>query len=423
MEKSTTSRFLSPIMFTGTLLATLIVMTACGGGGSSPTSGSTFSGTISSFGSVFINGIEFETGNSSISIDDINGNEDDLKVGMQVTVEGSVNSNGSTGTATKITFKDDIEGLVIANNIGSGQTTGTIDVMGQTVTVTDNTIIEGVATPDLITSGMIVEVSGHSSGTGSISATRIEVKAADFATYLATHSEGVEVKGVIINHDQMNSKFDIGGITVDYSAAILKDMPTGSFDSLYVEIKSTSGIDGVSGELIASRVEIESTGEKGHDGDDNEEMDIKGLITSGINGNSFSVDGEQITVNDKTEFEGISKSDLMAGVMIKVEGYYLNGELIADEISAERESSNKVSGTVESKTKTTTATNSGMVTLTSGLVVTVTSETIMKDSRDNGFMPDPKFNLQSLSQGDYVEIRYYTKNGVSTATKLERDDM
>jgi hypothetical protein len=268
---------------------------------------------------------------------------------------------------------------------------------------------------------MIVEVSGSSSGMGTNQATRIEVKAADLASYLVLHPNGIEVKGIVANHDEINMKLDIGSMTVDYSAAILDDMPAGSFDGLYVEVKSTAGIDSNTDELIASKVELESQGDMGHDGDDNEEMEIRGLITSAIDGNSFAVDGQIITVNNNTEYEDIAKSDLLADVMVKVEGHYLNGDFIAEEVEAENESSNEVSDIVAAID--TTATNTGTVTLQNATVISITSETLMKDSREDGFVPEQKFNLQSLSQGDFVEIHYYDDNGTLTATKLEREDM
>ncbi len=408
----------------GWVLAIAVLVSACGGGGGgNAPAASTFVGTISGFGSIFVNGVEFETDSANISIDGEHASEDDLKVGMRVTIAGS--ANGTSGNATTITFNDDLEGVVISNAISAGQTSGSINIMGQTVNVVAATVFEskvaGVSGVDQIDAGMIVEVSGFSSGTGTIQASRIEVKAADLDSYLVLHPDGVEVKGIVANHDALKLKFDLGGITVDYSAAILDDMPAGSFDTLFVEVKSTAGIDNTSGELVASKVELENHGDMGHDGDDNDEMEIRGLITSAIEGNSFAVDGQVINVNDKTEYEDITKSALLAGVMVEVEGFYLNGDFIAAEVEVEHESSDEVSAVVASIDIT--ATNAGTVTLQNGTLVTITSETIMKDSRDDGFVAEQKFNLQSLMPGDFVEIHYFVDAGTLVATKLERDDM
>ncbi len=404
------------------VLAALMVSACGGGGGSSPSSTSSFDGTITGFGSVYVNGVKFETDGSSFSIDGEHGSEDDLKVGMRVRVEGSV--NGEHGSASSISYTDELEGLVISNSIASGADVGNMNIMGQTVSVTAETVFESkvmtVTMPDQIAAGMIVEVSGYSSGMGEIQATRIEVKASDLTTYLALHPNGIEVKGIVANHDEQNMKFDLGSMTIDYSSAILDDMPNGNFDMLYVEVKSTAGIDSNTSELIASKVELENHGDMGHDGHDDDEMEIKGMITSAIEGDSFAVNGQMITVNDKTEFDDISKAELLVGVMVEVEGYYRDGEFIAEEVEAKEESSDEIEGIIAAIESG--EINTGTVTLNNGMVFSITNETIMEDSRDDGFIADQKFNLQALMEGDYVEIHYYDDNGTLVATKLERDD-
>ena len=73
-----------------------------GGSGITPT-GITSSGTITGFGSIIVNGVKFETSTSTFSIDDSpSGSQDDLAVGMRVTVNGTVNSDGVNGTATSV---------------------------------------------------------------------------------------------------------------------------------------------------------------------------------------------------------------------------------------------------------------------------------------------------------------------------------
>ncbi len=403
------------------LLSTLIV--ACGGGGSSAGSNSTYTGAITGFGSIFVNGVEFDTSGASIRIDDKSGTESDLKVGMQVTISGQ--ENGSTGTASNVTFSDDLEGIVISNAIVSGQATGDMNIMGQTVTITDTTIMEskvaGVVTPDQITMGMIVEVSGSSSGTGSITATRIEVKASDLATYLAAHTEGIELKGIVKNHVAGSFQFDVGGMTIDYAGAKLDNMPAGSYNGLYVEVKSIQGLD-QSNNLVASKVELENNGIKGSQGSDKHELEVHGLISKDIAGdNTFSVNGQVFKVDTNTRYRGISKGALLTGVMVKVEAYFMNGVLIARKVKKENTSSGlKIKGNVA--TVTTSGTNTGTVTMQDGTVIIVDSNTIMKDSRNNGVVPNPHFNLQGLSQGDYVKIDYINNGGTLVAIKLEREN-
>jgi len=237
-------------------------LTACGGGSgdsdstnsSTGTSGSTItSGVVTGFGSIFVDGVEFETDSSSFSLDDgDDGTEDQdgLAVGMVVTVTGTVNADGVTGTAEHIEFDDELEGIVNASNVGADGT-GTMTIMGQTVVISTTTIFEsdvvGITGADLVVAGNVVEVSGFSSGDGTVYATRIEVK-------LAAHSgEEIEVKGIITN--LTGTTFDLGGLTVDFSTAMFDDnIPDSTLsEGLYIEVKSIAGF--VNGDLIASEIE------------------------------------------------------------------------------------------------------------------------------------------------------------------------
>ncbi|MFV9616753.1 MAG: DUF5666 domain-containing protein, partial [Gammaproteobacteria bacterium] len=86
-----------------------------GGGGISGIGGSGFtsSGSVTGFGSVFVNGVEFETSGTVFDIDDSSGGrEGDLAIGMVVTVNGTVNDDGVSGTATSISFDDQLQGSI-----------------------------------------------------------------------------------------------------------------------------------------------------------------------------------------------------------------------------------------------------------------------------------------------------------------------
>ena len=399
-------------------------LTACGGGGgggSASAVGTSSVGVITGFGSVFVNGVEFETSTSSIVIDGNPASESDLSVGMVVEVRGT--DDGTSGTAFSIESNDELEGLVLANNIAAGGTTGTLDIMGQTVNVTTDTVFEsdvaGVTGVDQVAGGNIVEVHGFSDGTGDIFATHLEVKAADLATYLAGHPEGIEVKGVVKGMDTAMQTFMLGSMTVNYAGA--SEVPAGLDNDLYVEVKSVAGLD-INNALLASKVEVEDDGEAGHQGDEDDEFEIKGVISSDYDGSSFVIDGITVIVNDRTEFENLDSSSLLKGTMVDIEGSYdANGDLVARQIEFEDEADQEIKGVIESVTVSDT--NTGTITLTGGTPVVITSNTLMKDSRDMGMMPVKQFNLTFLAAGDYVEIDVFTNaNGELEAVKLERDD-
>jgi hypothetical protein len=407
-------------------IAVVLGLSACGGGGSGDTSATASSasvGTITGFGSIFVNGVEYETDGATIIIDDNPGSESDLAVGMVVELTGS--ASGATGRALTINASDELEGIVQSNSIPPAGNSGTLVIMGQTVTVDLNTLFEstvaGVNGIDQVVAGHIVEVSGYSDGAGAVFATRVEVKAPDLASYLIDHPNGVEVKGLVSNLDAAMQTFDIGAMPVSYAGALVDNDFTLA-NGVFVEVKSVAGIDGT-GTLVASKVELEDDGVKGHQGDDGDEFEIKAVISTPFDGTSFSMDGTTVVVTGNTEFRRGDTSGLLAGVLVEAEGNFnAAGELVAEKINFEDEGDTEVEGTVTDVT--TTGVNTGTVTLQDGSVITVTSTTIMKDSRDEGMTPDLRFNLQALVIGDFVEIHLFVDaaSGDKIAVKLERED-
>lgn len=410
------------IIWASATIAAMVSLTACGGGSGSSTdqNTSTTSGPITSFGSIYVNGQEIETTGADIYVEDEPADESDLRVGMMVSVERDANGN-----ATRIQHDDNLEGIVMANNIAAGQTTGTMDIMGQTVTVTADTIFEshvaGITGAGMVAAGNIVEVSGHSTGTGMITATRMEVKAADLATYMASHPEGIEMKGVVENHSAGASTFYIGSMQVDYSGATLHDLPNGIDNGMYVEVKSTTGMNG--NVLMASRVEREDDGSIDHHGDENDEYEIHGMVMD-MTADTITVDSQVVIINDNTEFKDGVRGDIVVGAMVEVEGHFnAAGDFIADEIEIEdQEATHEMQGMVGSVDAP--QPNVGTITMANGDVVHVNAETIMHDDRDNGMMRDHHFNLQDLQPNDYVEMHVFANgDGTYTATKIEREDV
>lgn len=135
----------------GGVLAALVVV-ACGGGGGgggpgSPTTGATLSGatpgamssgTISAFGSVYVNGHRFRTTNAVLIDDDDDSRStdlSDLEVGMSVDVKASSRSRHDDPEADEIRLHK----LVRGNVDESDSSASTISVLGQTVQLTAST--------------------------------------------------------------------------------------------------------------------------------------------------------------------------------------------------------------------------------------------------------------------------------------------
>jgi len=407
---------LQKIILSSAVAGLLAGLTACSS--DSDSTGSTnntryTTGAITAFGSVYVNNTKYNTDNATVYIEDSIASESDLRVGMMVTIKES-----SPGMADTLYHDDDVEGIVLSTNLIGG--TGTLNVMGQTVTVDAKTIFEsyvtGVSSASGIETGHIVEVTGFSSGNGSVTATRLELKAMDLNSYLIDHPEGIEVKGIVSAHTDTNTikTFDIGALTIDYTNAVLDDMPAGNWNGLYVEAKSDEALNNL-GHMVAYKVELENDGSKGHH-DDESEVEVKGEVTE-VTSDSITVNGVTYLLNENTRYEHGTVADLKVGALVEVEGYpNNNGDLVAEEVEFEdHDSEMEIQGTVSAVN--TGDANEGTIEI-NGTTFHINSSTIMQDSSDAHLN---HFNLSSVGVGDLIKVYYFDDNGTLTVTKLERE--
>ena len=316
---------------------TMFALVACGTGDLGGLAGGGIGGTgisvgkITAFGSVFVNGVKFETAGATITIDGqtaMNG-QDDLEIGMIVAVEGTFNVDGVRGTAKSIKFKDNLEGPVTSTN-----TTNTLMVLGQTVVADATTDIYGANSAKItfaaILTGDTVEVSGFVDSTGVIHATYIKVKG-------SAGAGEIELKGTISELDVTPGTFKIGTLVVDYSGAQI-EVTDSLQNGLFVEVKSNA--EPIGGMLIASKVEAEDEIFSIAGEGEGEKAELEGVVTSVTNlvsENKFEVNGQPVQITSATHFEGnTSQAEIILGARLEVEGTVdANGVLIAKEISIE----------------------------------------------------------------------------------------
>jgi len=301
-------------LFGPLLFGTLLALASCGGGTSGTGgSGVTSTGTITAFGSVFVNGVEFSTSGATIVRDGNPATESNLRVGMVVTVNGS--RAGSSGSATRIEVDDALKGFVEAKVDPNHWT-----VMGQTVLVDDRTRFENNVQPGV---GDFAEVHGLVVADGTISGGFIEKKNAPFPAF--------EVKGFVKNHNDASKTFDIGTLTVNYSNATFNDMPnpTGNaWNGLLVEAKgNTCAATPVCGTLTASKVEP-----NGPQMREAAEFEIEGFVTSLTSTSDFVVGNQRVVTTGSTRFEGGVAGDIAVGVKLEVEGVLAGGVLTASKV-------------------------------------------------------------------------------------------
>lgn len=384
--------------------AIALTLVSCGGGtGGQASAGATgiSSGPITGFGSVFVNGVEFKTSGAQVKVNGSSATPGDLKVGMMVQVDGSIDGNGTTGTATKIVYNDDVEGVVDSVDAANNA----LVVMGQKIVVDNLTVFHGITALAALKAGNIVEVSGMVDGSGVIHATHIELKKTSFAT-----GDHLNVRGKVSNLDTANSTFDLGAQAVTYASANLNGLPSGLSNGMTVEVKSTQGVN-ANGQLVAWAVDGISNDMRAADG---EEMELKGLVTAFTSPTDFAVNGQPVTTTSGTRFHNGTASSIALNSRIEVEGTTnAKGVLVADKVSIEPHTEIEVSADVQA-----VDTANGTLTLL-GQQFTVDSNTVY---RDESSMQARFFRIKDIAIGDRLDVRGYLSGGTRVATRVERSN-
>ena len=367
-------------------------------------SGYVSTGTVSGFGSVFVNGVEFETNSSTFELEDASGSESDLRIGMVVQVSGTINADGVTGTATAIRYGDELEGPIA--NINADPNTGetSFDILGINVVASAaETAFEDMTMAELA-DGKVVEVSGFFDNSDVLRATYIELKA-----NTPTASTQFEIKGTIAGLS--GTSFTLRGVNVDAAAANLEDLPNGLQNDLFVEVKGT--YDTNTSTLNATRVE----GEDYSYDDDGREVSIEGYITRFASINDFDINGYPVNAGSASLEPATLQLDV--GIKVEAEGVIVNGVLVADEVET-RGGDAEVSALVGIKDA---ASNSFTVLLAGGqpLTIQLTPATQMEDENDSS--ADDFLSFSEINTGDYVEVRgFETDTNTITATRVKRDN-
>ena len=412
-----------------TLILLVLILQACSAGGGETGTGQTDTdtsvsvGVITGFGSVFVNGVKFKTSdNTVVSVDgDSAALESHLAVGMLVTVSGNVNSDGVNGVASSILFEDNVEGVVISSALFDS-TGNTINVLGQTVFVDNDTIFDSkdsqVTLIEQVTAGHIIEVSGYSNGDGNIFATRIELKKAAFQA-----GDTIEIKGIAQN--VTSTSFMIGSMTVTYLSENLKgfDSTFGSGD--FVSVKSTKTNIGTT--LEASEVEFKDGNHVSIESQSGKEIEFEGIVSNiNTDTNTFLLNSETILVNSMTNFDNdnFNFSNLVNKSKVKVHGR-LNeaGQIVAESLRVKEVSVNYIEGNI------TSINFDEQSIVLQGVTIYINNSTRLKDDLEESDSTPLSYDKQyfkfsDLKANDNVQVTFFTdtNNGSFIASKLEREN-
>ncbi len=310
----------------------LISSYSCSGGGAALIAGGGIDGTgiistgiIAAFGSIFVNGSEFDT---SVAVVIIDGEEigtgdefvlKNLDVGRLVTVEGSLGEDDESFFAERVIYSDNVEGPV-ESIISIDAKTREIVVLGQTVILNVNTSFKNTGF-DTIALEDVVEVSGFYDDTGTIWATYIG------KTGVLTPGLEVEVTGYVSNLHTNLKTFTINDLKIDYLLADMSGLPGDVLrEGLLVEVDGSLDESGII--LLAATV---AAGDD-LDIENADQIEIAGFVTEVVTTSEFRVDNQIVIIDPEALFVDGSQEDIAPGVKLEAEGSLVDSILYAWEI-------------------------------------------------------------------------------------------
>jgi hypothetical protein len=308
-------------------------MISCSGGSSSSLtagggiggSGIISRGSISAFGSIVVNGTEFDTSTAAIIVGgELKGSGDDiaranLDIGRVVTVKGEISADGAEVTANRVTYNNNVEGPV-ENIRDIDPASKEILALGQTVLINAVTKFKETAF-DTIAQSDIIAVSGYFDDTGAIWATFVE-KTGEFTPGLE-----VEVAGFVASLDIGQQTFKINELTVNYSSADTGDLPGGvPATGLFVEVEGN--LDAAGGEMLATDIELAD--ELGFE--DSDQVEVIGFVTDFVSVFEFTIGNQTVQTDADTIFIDGTPDDVAPGVKLEAEGSLADGILMAEEV-------------------------------------------------------------------------------------------
>ncbi|WP_404401698.1 DUF5666 domain-containing protein [Idiomarina seosinensis] len=405
--------------FTKSLIALTVSTTlaACGGsdspdsnppatGGGDPTGSETTvytEGTISGFGSVYVNGQRYRSENANIAIgNNPAAEESGLQVGMVVSLAASSSDNGEDPEATEIRYEEHLQGPVSFIDLEAG----VIEILGQQVVFNDLTEFDETDSSTLSIND-IVEVSGYLNEDGDFYATRIELEADE---------DEFSIKGTISALDTSAQTFQLNDLVVDYSSATFDDMATEDLaDGLFVKVEGErEAYDAETSTLVAT--EIENKDDALAELGEADEVKIAGLVSEyNETDGTFKVNRYTFTVTDDTEFDDGPASRLANGVRVKVEAQAEGDQLNAEEIEFIAKNARQKS---EGQVEAIDADNQSFT--LNGVTFVVDDNTSYLDTSGQGAR---QFNYADIAVNDWLKVlSVVNDNGDNLAVKVKRSE-
>jgi Domain of unknown function (DUF5666) len=273
-------------------------------------------GTVTKFGSVIVNGIEWNSDNARVVVNGKPATTKGLRLGMIVRVEGTREVDGSLrGVANSIQYESDLVGPM---NAASMQRDGVtkFSVAGQPIYADATTVLEGFAHIAALDDGDQLEISGYRDRYYALHATWIRKN--------TVGSDVVRVKGLVSNVSERS--FNVEGLTVRYPkeldlrASLIKE---GTFVAISAKRDATNPMLVTATSLTPIAVAVALP--------EDTPVIMEGLI-KGVTAAGFTMHNRPIKLGDTTTFERGSAADLREDTKVHVIGRFKSGTFAATKV-------------------------------------------------------------------------------------------
>lgn len=297
-------------------------------------------GNITGFGSIYLNGVKYNTDNTKFYRDGKLATQEEFSLGENIEIKGSVDAGAGTGVADIISYDSDIKGVVTVVSTDNQS----IRIMGQDIVTTPLTVLNGFEQLQDLTIENYVEVSGSRDSAGILVASSIKL----ISPFFIDNSSSIAIEGEITRVNEDLKMILVQDTIVDYSAVTrLNSAENEPKVGEYVEIES--GLNYIQDKIVIASVINSETSYQHFEV--NTLLAVKGLVTDFDVSSPFHfrVAGQPVEVTPKTNLLAGDWSDIFLDITLSVEGLVNEkGTLVASSIIVSPRVQEELSGVIES---------------------------------------------------------------------------
>jgi len=350
-------------------------------------------GVITGFGSVYVDGVKYNTDAADININGKSGSDiSSLKVGMHVTVTSSDDGSESPEAST-VSYESEVEGVITAIDRGNQ----TIIIAGTLISY--NNLTHFIDTTEAnLTLGQRVEVNGYLGQDNSYLATMIKL---DSDT---SNDDSQYTRGLIEQLDTTNKTFRLDQLTIDYnSASVEGELSNGALVKVAGVLTNQT--------ITASSIELEIFGgNSDSSSDDISHYELEGMISAfDATSRIITVNGFSFTLTDAVQYEGGAEDTLAAGVFVELK-LSDTKEVVRIEFDSEKyRFDGKIKGVIEQIDL-----DNQLITM-HGVEYQIGTTTRFEDDDEQ------YFSLLNLQVDDFVELVFAKIDEVKVIQRIERE--